>query len=126
MKNLKNPVTTIYRNNALQDILNVEKIELQDGDYEIILSQRLNGERLDLMIGFDRFTENEDGTICNSENDTNHYYLEIWQNWEEEESDEPIVCYWLSDDPNEREEIFYEAISYMTTFLIEQYLKEVK
>lgn len=44
-----------------------------------------NGRSCSLLFGFDMFTENEDGTICNSLNDIPHWYLEIMPNNDEED-----------------------------------------
>ena len=107
-------VTTLYEANLSAIVRNIENFNFLDGDCETVLRQSSIDHHIDLMIGFDRFTENEDGTICNSENDTNHYYIELWDSEDEEE---PLEICWLSEDPDEREQEFFELLTIATTTL---------
>lgn len=122
---MKTPIITIYQENLTNIVRNIENFDFHNGDdCEIIMQQRLHGKKIDLIIGFDYFTENEDGTICNSEKDTKHYYLEIWEDFNEGDADAPIEVYWLSDNEAEREDQFFEAFAYMTTLLQEYSIKQ--
>ena len=70
-----------------------------------------------IMFGYDMYTENEDGTICNSPNDTPHYYIEVWKDWDEDDEEEetpdaPYETYWIEDidDFQNVLETYYDAL----------------
>lgn len=121
---MKTPVIALCYNNITDIVRNIEEFHFGDDDCTTLLSQRMNNKQIDLLIGYDIYTENEDGTICNSEKDTKHYYLEIWEDFNEGDADAPIEVYWLSDNKAEREDQFFEAFAYMTTLLQEYSIKQ--
>ena len=80
---------------------NVRWFAEYETDCVTILTKYGNGRSCSLKFGFDMFTENDDGTICNSSLDTPHWYLEIMP---EDETDEGAAyeTAWLehsADDP---------------------------
>ena len=77
------PVTSNIENM----LLNIEQYfdDRQDIDSEVVLIKYGKKHKVELMFGYDVFTRKEDGTVCNSENDTKHYYIEVWNNFYDEE-----------------------------------------
>lgn len=60
-----------------------------------LVSKYGNKRSCSLLFGFDMFTENEDGTICNTPNDIPHWYFEIMP--DDEEEDCAFEIDWLYD-----------------------------
>ena len=90
---------------------------LDQDDYRVVADMVVDGRKYELMIGYDVFTENEDGTICNSDEDIQHYYVEIWNNFSDDIRFEigdgaPLYCDWYDKDwtTEEKMDYFEEAI----------------
>ena len=97
---------------------NIENYFVGEGDYEPVLTKYGNGHKVDLMYGYDVYTYNDDGTICNSENDKKHFYVEVWDNFEDEApyhrgDGSPVATWWLEEDGRPRSVILQEALDVM-------------
>lgn len=60
-----------------------------------------------VMVGVDRYTEDENGFISNSPNDTMHLYIEAWalpNGDEPDESDGPLATEWIGEPDKVTEE----------------------
>lgn len=72
-----------------------------------------------LLIGYDMFTITPEGDICNSSKDTRQYYIELYENFFEEEGFEPgsdgsLETIWLNDfDKSERTEALNSINNYI-------------
>lgn len=102
-----------YKGKTIKEIINsvedffdaIEEDCINPYNFEV------GNHKYNLFIGYDRFTINEDGTVCNSNKDEKQYYVEIYENFFEENSfepssDEPIFIVWVSDfDKEDRAEI---------------------
>ena len=68
-----------------------------------------------VMIGVDRYTEDENGFISNSPNDTMHLYIEAWilpDGDEPDEDDEPLAIEWIGEpDYVTEEDILFAFLS---------------
>lgn len=108
----------IYKGKTVKEIINnvedffnvIEEDCINPYNFEV-------GEhKYNLFIGYDKFTVNEDGTICNSDEDEKQYYVEIYENFFEENgfepaSEEPVFIAWFSDfDKENREEIIQSIL----------------
>ena len=103
----------------IEDVLNrIETYFVGEGDYEPVLTKYGNHHKVDLVYGYDEFTYNDDGTVTNSENDKKHFYVEVWDNFEDEEpyhrgDGSPIAIFWLEEDGRPRGVILQEALDIM-------------
>ena len=84
-------------------IANMKSFDFKDGDY-ITLADITYGPKIHLAIyaGYDVFTTNENGTVCNNpETDTKHYYLELMILCNRDgEDDECLETVWLDEEYN--------------------------
>ena len=68
-----------------------------------------------VMIGVDRYTEDENGFISNSPNDTMHLYIEAWilpDGDKPDEGDEPLAIEWIGEpDYVTEEDIFFAFLN---------------
>lgn len=82
-------------------IANMKSFDFKDGDY-ITLVDIIYGLKIHLAIyaGYDVFTTNENGTVCNNpETDTKHYYLELMiLGSYGSENDECLETVWLDEE----------------------------
>lgn len=61
-----------------------------------------NKKSATIVVGVDRYTEDENGFISNSPNDTMHLYIEAWMLPDRDgpdKSDEPLAIEWIGE-PN--------------------------
>lgn len=99
---MKNNIIAIYEQlNVKKFLSRLDKYDFKDGDYTDIC-KIFYGPNLEIRIqaGFDFYTVNEDGTICNNkETDKRHYYLEamVYVDMHGEESDECICISWYDE-----------------------------
>lgn len=87
-------------------------------DCKIVLEAFNLEHKAELMFGFDVFTIKEDGTVDNTENDTKHYYIEVWNNFNDEEGyrlgdGSPAATFWLDELDMPIEDILLKALSIM-------------
>ena len=87
-------------------------------DCSIILEMYGIKHKAELMFGFDVFTIKEDGTVDNTENDTKHYYIEVWNNFNDEEGyrlgdGSPVATFWLEELDMPIEDILLKALPIM-------------
>lgn len=94
----------IYKGKTVKEIINnVEDFfDVVEEDCINPYNFEVGEHKYNLFIGYDRFTVNEDGTICNSDKDEKQYYIEIYENFFEENgfepaSEEPVFIIWLLD-----------------------------
>lgn len=68
-----------------------------------------------VMIGVDRYTEDENGFISNTHDDTMHLYIEAWalpDGDEPDEGDEPFAIEWIGEpDAVNEEDILFAFLS---------------
>lgn len=87
-------------------------------DCKIVLEAFNLEHKAELMFGFDVFTIKEDGTVDNTENDTKHYYIEVWNNFNDEEGyrlgdGSPAATFWLDELDMPIEDILLKALAIM-------------
>lgn len=87
-------------------------------DCKIVLEAFNLEHKAELMFGFDVFTIKEDGTVDNTENDTKHYYIEVWNNFNDEEGyrlgdGSPVATFWLDELDMPIEDILLKALAIM-------------
>ena len=87
-------------------------------DCKIVLEAFNLEHKAELMFGFDVFTVKEDGTVDNTENDTKHYYIEVWNNFNDEEGyrlgdGSPAATFWLDELDMPIEDILIKALAIM-------------
>lgn len=87
-------------------------------DCKIVLEAFNLEHKAELMFGFDVFTIKEDGTVDNTENDTKHYYIEVWNNFNDEEGyrlgdGSPAATFWLDELDMPIEDILIKALAIM-------------
>lgn len=68
-----------------------------------------------VMVGVDRYTEDENGFISNGAEDTMHLYIEAWvlpDGDEPDEGDEPLAIEWIGEpDTVTEEDILFAFLS---------------
>ena len=68
-----------------------------------------------VMVGVDRYTEDENGFISNTPNDAMHLYIEAWalpDGDEPDEGDEPLAIEWIGQpDEVTEEDILFAFLS---------------
>lgn len=68
-----------------------------------------------VMVGVDRYTEDENGFISNGPDDTMHLYIEAWilpDGGEPDEGDEPLAIEWIGEpDTVTEEDILFAFLS---------------
>ena len=86
-------------------------------DCTVLVTKKTKDGSATIMFGYDLYTKNEDGIICNSPNDIPHYYIEVWKDWDEdnegdESPDAPYETYWIEDidDFQNVLETYYDAL----------------
>ena len=109
-------------------IANMKSFDFKDGDY-ITLADITYGPKIHLAIyaGYDVFTANENGTVCNNpETDTKHYYLELMLLGNNEGTeDECLETVWLDEEyPNGLDDKEGFAIYDRLTSLARKYIRE--
>lgn len=87
-------------------------------DCKIVLEAFNIEHKAELVFGFDVFTVKEDGTVDNTENDTKHYYIEVWNNFNDEEGyrlgdGSPAATFWLDELDMPIEDILLKALAIM-------------
>lgn len=74
-----------------------------------------NKKNAHIVIGVDTYTEDENGFISNSPNDTMHLYIEAWalpDGDEPDEGDEPLAIEWIGEpDTVTEEDILFAFLS---------------
>ena len=118
------PVTS----NIEDMLLNIEQYfdDRQDIDSEVVLIKYGKKHKVELMFGYDVFTFNEDGTVCNSKNDKRHFYIEVWNNFGCEEgyylgNDAPAETFWLGEINKPVAEILQDAFDVMRDIIEGEY-----
>lgn len=106
-----------YKGKTIKEIINnVEDFfDVVEEDCINPYNFEVGEHKYNLFIGYDRFTVNEDGTICNSDKDEKQYYIEIYENFFEENgfepaSEEPVFIIWFSDFGKENREEIIQSI----------------
>ena len=86
-----------------------------DSDCVELVSLYGNKKNAYIVIGVDTYTENENGFISNSPNDTMHLYIEAWalpDGDEPDEGDEPLAIEWIGQpDEVTEEDILFAFLS---------------
>lgn len=118
------PVTS----NIEDMLLNIEQYfdDRRDIDSEVVLIKYGKKHKVELMFGYDVFTRKEDGTVCNSENDAKHYYIEVWNNFYDEEGyhlndGAPVETFWLDEIDKPVAEILQDAFDVMRDVIEGEY-----
>lgn len=98
-------------------------------DCSVILEIYGIGHKAELMFGYDVFTLKEDGTVDNTENDTRHFYIEVWNNFEDEEpyhkgDGSPAATFWLEELDMPIEDILLKALPIMVDVVDGKYDEE--
>ena len=82
-------------------IQNIKEFDFKDGDYLSLLEMSYGPNiRVEVLAGYDVFTYNEDGTVCNNpKTDKKHYYVEVMVLGDNNgPSDECIETTWLDEE----------------------------
>ena len=82
-------------------IQNIKEFDFKDGDYLSLLEMSYGPNiRVEVIAGYDVFTYNEDGTVCNNpKTDKRHYYVEVMVLGDNNgPSDECIETTWLDEE----------------------------
>ena len=93
-----------------------EDMKADDGsDCVELVSLYGNKKNAHIVIGVDTYTEDENGFISNSPNDTMHLYIEAWalpDGDEPDEGDEPLAIEWVGEpDEVTEEDILFAFLS---------------
>lgn len=93
-----------------------EDMKADDGsDCVELVSLYGNKKNAHIVIGVDTYTEDENGFISNSPNDTMHLYIEAWalpDGDEPDEGDEPLAIEWIGEpDTVTEEDILFAFLS---------------
>lgn len=115
-------LTDLTNHNALSILSNAqfagywEDMQADDGsDCVELVKIYGNKKNAIVVVGVDRYTEDENGFISNSSNDTMHLYIEAWalpDGDEPDESDEPLAIEWIGEpDEVTEEDIFFAFLS---------------
>lgn len=82
-------------------IQNIKEFDFKDGDYLSLLEMSYGPNiRVEIIAGYDVFTYNEDGTVCNNpETDEKRFYVEVMVLGDNNgPSDECIETVWLDEE----------------------------
>ena len=82
-------------------IQGIKEFDFKDGDYLSLLEMSYGPNiHVEIIVGYDIFTYNEDGTICNNpETDTKRFYVEVMVLGDNNgPSDECIETIWLDEE----------------------------
>lgn len=82
-------------------IQNIKEFDFKDGDYLSLLEMSYGPNiHVEVIAGYDVFTYNEDGTVCNNpKTDKKHYYVEVMVLGDNNgPSDECIETTWLDEE----------------------------
>lgn len=89
----------------------------QNADCDCVELIKLYGNKKNamVMVGVDRYTEDENGFISNGAEDTMHLYIEAWalpDGDEPDEGDEPLAIEWIGEpDAVNEEDILFAFLS---------------
>ena len=82
-------------------IQNIKEFDFKDGDYLSLLEMSYGPNiHVEIIAGYDMFTYNEDGTVCNNpETDTKQFYVEVMVLGDNNgPSDECVETTWLDEE----------------------------